>query len=90
MTHTILADSQSSGKEWPSVKRPIQVVEIVYLDKWKVRARNGRSKDYSKELHSDEQSADRRLSFTDTIYNCLRYQQHKAVASASRLVVELG
>ena len=32
--------SQLSGKEWPSVKRPIQVVEIR-----KVRARNGRSKD---------------------------------------------
>ena len=41
----------------------------------------------SKELHSDEQSTDRRLSF---IYNCLRYQQYKAAAqSALRLVVEL-
>ena len=37
--------SQSSGKEWPSVKRPIQVVEIMYLDRWKILARNGRSKD---------------------------------------------
>ena len=36
---------QSSGKEWPSVKKPIQVVEITYLNRWKVRARNGRSKD---------------------------------------------
>ena len=25
--------SQLSGKEWPSVKRPIQVVEIMYLDR---------------------------------------------------------
>ena len=33
--------SQSSGKEWPSVK----VAEIMYLDRWKVYARNGRSKD---------------------------------------------
>ena len=30
----------------------------------------------SKELHSDEQSADRRLSFTAAIYNCLRYMWH--------------
>ena len=37
--------SQSSYKEWPIVKRSIQVVEIMYLDRWKVRARNGRSKD---------------------------------------------
>ena len=37
--------SQLSCKEWPSVKWPIQVVEIMYLDRWKVRARNGRSKD---------------------------------------------
>ena len=45
----------------------------------------------SKELHSDEQSADRRLSFTAAIYNCLRYQQYKVAASAPRLhvVVEL-
>ena len=43
----------------------------------------------SKELHSNEQSADRRLSFTAAIYNCLRYQQYKAAASAPRLVVEL-
>ena len=44
----------------------------------------------SKELHSDEQSADRRLSFTAAIYNCLRHQQYKAAAqSAPRLVVEL-
>ena len=50
--------SQSSGKEWPSVKWPVQVVEIMYLDRWKVHARKGRSKD-SEELHSDEQSAPR-------------------------------
>ena len=64
----------------------------MYPDRWKVRARNGRSKDYSKELHSDEQSADRRLPFTAVIYNCLRYQQYKVAASAPRLhvVVELG
>ena len=37
--------SQLSGKEWPSVKWPIQVVEIMYLDRWEVGARNGRSKD---------------------------------------------
>ena len=43
----------------------------------------------SKELHSDEQSADRRLSFTAAIYTCLRYQQYKPAASAPRLVVEL-
>ena len=43
-----------------------------------------------RELHSDEQSADRKLSFTAAIYNCLRYQQYKAAASAPRLVVELG
>ena len=30
--------SQLSGKEWPSVEWPIQVVEIMYLDRWKVRA----------------------------------------------------
>ena len=30
----------------------------MYLDRWKVHARNGRLKD-SKELHSDEQSASR-------------------------------
>ena len=46
----------------------------------------------SKELHSDEQCADRKLSFTAAIYcnNCMRHQQHKAAASAPRLVVELG
>ena len=43
----------------------------------------------SKELHSDEQSADRRLSFITAIYTCLRYQQYKVAASAPRLVVEL-
>ena len=37
--------SQLSGKEWPSVKWPIQVVDITYLDRWKVCARKGRSKD---------------------------------------------
>ena len=37
--------SQFSGKEWPSVKWPIQVVEIMYLDRWKVCVRKGRSKD---------------------------------------------
>ena len=37
--------SQLSGKEWPSVKWRIQVVEIMYLDRWKVCARKGRSKD---------------------------------------------
>ena len=37
--------SQSSGKQWPSVKKPIQVVEIMYLGRWKVSARNGRWKD---------------------------------------------
>ena len=36
--------SQSSGKEWPSVKWPTQVVEIMYLERWKIRARNGRLK----------------------------------------------
>ena len=76
------------GKEWPSVKWPIQVVEIMYLDRWKIHARKGRLKD-SEELHSDEQSADR-LSFTATIYICLHYQQYKVAASGPRLVVELG
>ena len=33
-------------------------LQIMYLDRWKVRARKGRSKD-SEELHSDEQSAPR-------------------------------
>ena len=31
--------SQLSGKEWPSVKWPIQVVEIMYVDRRKVRAK---------------------------------------------------
>ena len=35
----------------------------------------------SKELHSDEQSADRRLSFTAVIYTCLRYQQSGCISS---------
>ena len=43
----------------------------------------------SEKLHFDEQSADRRFSFTAAVYNCLRYQQHKAGASAPKLVVEL-
>ena len=42
----------------------------------------------SKELHSDEQSVDRRSSFTAAIYNRLHYQQYKAAASAPRLVVD--
>ena len=60
---TILADtcSQSSGKEWPGVKRPIQVVEIMYLDRWKVRAIGMEDRRISKELQSDEQSAGRKL-----------------------------
>ena len=29
-----------SGAEWPSIKWPIQVVEIIHPDRWKVRARN--------------------------------------------------
>ena len=72
----------------PSGKWPIQVVEIMYLDRWKIHARMGRLKD-SEELHSDEQSADR-LSFTAAIYICLHYQQYKVAASDPRLVVELG
>ena len=34
-----------SSKEWPSVKWPIQAVEIMYLDRWKVRAGKRKSKD---------------------------------------------
>ena len=71
--------SQSSDKEWPSVKWPIQVVEIMYLDRWKVRARKERSKDYSEELHSDEQSADR--NYHSQLLAL--YQRDKAAASAS-------
>ena len=44
----------------------------------------------SEELHSDEQGADRRFSFTDSIYSYLRYQQYKVAASAPGLEVELG
>ena len=42
----------------------------------------------SKELHSDEQSADRRLSFTAAFTTASVI--NKAVALAPRLVVELG
>ena len=31
--------------EWPSMKWPIQVVEITYPDRWNARARNWRSRD---------------------------------------------
>ena len=61
----------------------------MYLERWKVCARKRRSKD-SEELHSDRQSADRKLLFTAAIYNCLCYQECKAATSAPRLVVELG
>ena len=43
---------------------------VVYLGRWKVRAIEIEDRRISKELHSDEQSADRRLSFTAAIYNC--------------------
>ena len=72
--------SQSSGKEWPCVKRPINKGSRDHVPAWT----DGRfvlemeDRRISKELHSDEQSADRKLSFTAAIYNCLRYQQDKA------------
>ena len=44
----------------------------------------------SEELQFDEQSGDWRFSFTDAIYNYLRYQQYKVAASVAGLVVELG
>ena len=47
--------SQLSCKEWPSVKWPIQVM---YFDRWKVRAIEREDRKISEELHSDDQSAD--------------------------------
>ena len=45
----------------------------------------GEDQKISEKLHFDEQSADRRFSFTAAIYNCLRYKQYKAATSAPRL-----
>ena len=39
------------------------------------------------ELHSDEQSADRRFSFIGAIYNYLRYHQYKFKAAASSKII---